>query len=204
MATAYFRVEDDVQLSGRWFLNGLRDSEGTQFDARDFTYGLPVDLGPPIRISTWNDEELADAKTPLRVSRRRDGAPLDFTFADFDMPVVTARVASILAALASADIQRIPVSVDSHDGEFEIINAVSHLSCIDPNESEIMWWTDADKRPDKVGKPRTVTRLRIDAGRALGRCIFRPEGWEIAPIVSGVVKTALEEAGVSGVRFTQV
>jgi hypothetical protein len=34
--------------------------------------------------------------------------------------------------------------------------------------------------------------------------VFRTWGWEVALIVSGEIKTALETAGATGVRFTEV
>jgi hypothetical protein len=204
MAGRYYRVEDDVDVKGRWFLNGLRDGDGTRLDARDFRYGVPVDVGPPLKVSLWNDHNTVNARDPLTVSLRRAGAPLDFTFADFDMPVVALKVARIMGALAVRDIQRIPVGVESRDERFEIINVISRLSCIDAAASEVMWWTEADRRPDKLGKPRMITQLKIDPTRVEGQHIFRPEGWEVALVVSDLVKGALEEVGVTGITFSEV
>jgi hypothetical protein len=204
MAKAYYRLEDDVDLEGRWFLNGLRDSHGTRLDTRDFTYGVPVEVGPPLRASLWNDKTIVETRPPLTMALRRAGTPLDFTFADFDMPVVASRIAGILAEVASSGIQRMPVCVESHGGNFEIINVVERVGCIDTEKSNIMWWTEADRRPDKIGKPRMITALRIDPTRAGERNIFRLEGWEIALIVSDLVKDTLEEAKVSGIAFSPV
>jgi hypothetical protein len=34
--------------------------------------------------------------------------------------------------------------------------------------------------------------------------VFRPEGWEVALIVSGDIKDALERMGATGTRFEEV
>ena len=206
MVRKYFRIDDDVHLEGRWFLNGLYDAAGTHLDSRDFTYGRAMNVGPPLHVSSWNDEKIIAVVPPLRVSRRRDGYPLDFTFADGDMPVVTTRVGHILASLAEADIQRFPVQIDQEGSDFEIINVVSLIDCIDVERSEIQWFEEGnDVRPDLAGTPEMITKLIIDPNRVGDQChVFRVEDWDVAVIVSDLVKKALEDAGVSGIRFRQV
>jgi hypothetical protein len=206
MIRTYFTLDDDVYLEGRWFLNGLYDAAGTHLDSRDFTYGRPMNVGPPLQVSLWNDEKIIAIVPPLRVSRRRDGYPLDFTYADGDMPVVTTSVGNILASFAEADIQRFPVQIDQIRGDFEIINVVSLVDCIDVKRSEIQWFAEGnDVRPDLAGTPEMITKLIIDPNRVSNEChVFRVEGWDIAVIVSDLVKNAIEDAGVSGIRFRQV
>jgi hypothetical protein len=200
----YYKLEDDVTIPGRWYLNGLSDSAGVELDSRDLTYGLPVEIGPPVRVSLRRENTIIAAHSPLRVSLRRKGKPLDFTFADFDMPVVTERVAVFLSSIDHTSLQRLPVHVGSLQEKYEIVNVVSCLPCIDPVRSMITWWTDADERPDKIGSPRMITDLRIDRTRVHNCHVFRPEGWLVALIVSDVVKHAFEEAQVSGVKFLEV
>ncbi len=202
MAAKYFELEDDINRPGRWFLNGLTDNAGRGLDDRDFTYGLPIELGPPMKLSLSNETTIVDVDLPLRVSKQRDGTPLDFTFAGLGMPVVTTRVAELLAAVAGSEIQRVPIRIESQTERYEIINLTSRMSCIDPNRSIIEWWTAADGRPDKVGKPRMITKLVIDPTSVRDSHVFRIEGWaSCAVVVSETVRGALEKAHVSGVKF---
>jgi hypothetical protein len=203
MTVRYFELRDDVEMPGRWHLNGLFDGSGRELDSRIFTYGTSISVQFPMRIPSFRDGTIIEAPPPLQVPPKRSGIPLDFTFASFDMPVVTARVAAILVALAGRDIQRIPVLAHP-ECDSEIINVVSRVPCIDRTLSDIEWWTEADGHPEMVGKPRMIIKLVIDKSHVPGCNIFRPEGWEVVIIVSDMVRNALEQEQVSGVKFVEV
>jgi hypothetical protein len=49
-----------------------------------------------------------------------------------------------------------------------------------------------------------VDRLRIDKQKVGNTKVFRPEGWEVALIVSEEIKDALERLGATGTRFEEV
>ena len=204
MKRRYFKIVDDVELPGRWFLNGLYDTSGRQLDSRDFTYGRLLTVQPHLRVSLWNDDETVDVTSPLYVGKRRQGKPLSFTYADSDMLVVTEAIANVLSSVAGHELQRFPVHVEDSCERFEIINVTSLVPCLDTTRSEVEWWTAEDFRPDKVGKARMVTRLTIDPDRVGDHHIFRPTEWDLVVIVSDVIKAALESQNVSGVRFREV
>ncbi|AKJ07745.1 Hypothetical protein AA314_09371 [Archangium gephyra] len=46
--------------------------------------------------------------------------------------------------------------------------------------------------------------MRIDPSKVGDAEIFRPWGWQTIILVSERVKQAMEEAGVTGTRFTEV
>ena len=207
MKTIYYLLEDDLYTEGRWYLNRLCDRSGTQLDSREFQYGQLVDLGPPMPAKTWKEGDPVDALPPLKVllDLKRNGAPLDFTFTNADLPVVTAKVANMLAAIAPRDIQRIPVLVESREEEYEIINVIRLIDCIDVNQSEIQWYAPGNPiRPDFAGTPEMIMKLVIDPARAGGHHIFRINNWKGAIVVSDVIKDAFERSQVSGVRFRQI
>ncbi|HKQ79085.1 MAG TPA: DUF1629 domain-containing protein [Blastocatellia bacterium] len=144
------------------------------------------------------------AKRFLTVPLRKPGKPLGLTLADFDMPVASKEVADLLVSLAPKDIQRIPVEVSSQPLDYEIINVTTTIKCLDEKESEILWWTEADKRPDKVGQYRMITMLKIIPELVKKSQVFRIEGWKIALVMSETVKIALEKSGITGIRFRKV
>jgi Immunity protein family (Imm11) len=78
------------------------------------------------------------------------------------------------------------------------------IKCVDENESDITWWTEADERPDKIGQYRMITKLKIVPDLVQESQMFRVEGWEIALVISETVKVALEKRGVAGIRFEEV
>jgi hypothetical protein len=130
---------------------------------------------------------------------------LDITYADNDVPIVTVQVAELLSSISSKDIQRIPVKVDGHDEQYEIINLIHSPKCIDTKRSEIEWYEEGnDIRPDLAGTPEMITRLIIDPSRTQNHQIFRPDGWDVVVVASDDVKKAFESAGVSGVKFKKV
>jgi hypothetical protein len=103
------------------------------------------------------------------------------------------------------EIQQIPVCVAAEGSGYSIINVVSRIDCIDAKRSEIDWFEEGDAvRPDLAGTPEMVSKLIIDPRRVRGHHIFRPQGWEVTIVISDVVKKALENANVTGVKFTHV
>lgn len=204
MTIKYYQLEDDVSLRGRWYLNGLCDSIGQAFDAREFTYGKPVKLVSPIWLKRDGTPNMATVHLPLTVGIRRKGSRLDFTYADFELPVVTRRVATMLRTLCNPDIQLLEVRVLNCEEELYLLNVTTRINCVDTNRSEIEWWEASDNRPEKTGKPRMISELVIDADMANGSHMLRPEGWEVALIVSEAIKTAFEREEISGVRFCKV
>jgi hypothetical protein len=87
-------------------------------------------------------------------------------------------------------------------GALRRIGAVATtIKCVDEKESDIMWWTEADERPDKIGQYRMITKLKIVPDLVQESQMFRVEGWEIALVISETVKVALEKRGVAGIRF---
>jgi hypothetical protein len=68
----------------------------------------------------------------------------------------------------------------------------------------VFHYTAEDEEPERVGEYRNVRGLRIDPNVVGDSHLFRPWGWQLALIISEGVKDAMEEAGLSGVRFTEV
>jgi hypothetical protein len=85
-----------------------------------------------------------------------------------------------------------------------LVNLKHCIDCLDEQQSEIMWWTANDGRPDKIGKYRMITKFIVDPMRIGERHMFRLFGWDIAIIVSHVMKVAFEEHQVTGVHFLPV
>jgi hypothetical protein len=185
--SAFHRVLDDLDHPGRWHLRAPATAAGGPVDPWPFTSARPLDGLPELQVPV-----------------RHPGLPLDFTFAGFDVPVVSGAVKAALAALAPELVQWIGVKVTGQPvpvTSFAILNALRKARCLDESRSAFVPWTVADRRPDRVGSYRMVTRLVIDPARAPSD-IFRIEGWKVALIVSDAVRSAL--APFSGIRFEAV
>lgn len=186
-ASTFYRLLADPTTASRWHLRALVDPEGREVGARSFTKGLVA-------------RELPDLTIPLR----REGDEVDFNFGDFDMIVTPATINSELNELMGNKLQRIPVRVRGCGRQFEILNALDLVECIDEVASETMKWTQADGRLDKVGKYRMITRLRINPAAAQGHHFFRIVGWPIALIASEQVRRLLMAHEISGVKYEAV
>ena len=189
MPMRYFRLSDDVQVSERWYLDDPVDPRGGEVDRWQFESGLPIDIEGRLRVPLY-----------------RPGRPLDFSVTSVGgAPIVHARVASIFAELASADVQLIPVNVEGQADEFFILNITRVVKCIDDKASaEVQYWKPEDGRPEKTGSYRAVHGLRIDPSKVGDAKVFRPWGWLVVLLVSMEVKEALERIGATGTKFKEV
>jgi hypothetical protein len=133
------------------------------------------------------------------------GAPLDFCWAAFAIPVVHERVVQLFGRLSIQDVQFIPAKVAGHGGAHFILNALRVIRCIDEEHSEdVQRWQPEDEEPGKTGEYRSIIGLRIQPAEVGDARIFRSWGWRIALIVSEDIQQAIEAEGISGVRFTAV
>ena len=184
---AFHRFGSAALSEHRWYLASPRDRSGNEVDPRLFTQGKPVDL-PAV----------------LHITKRRTGRPLDFTLADFDMPVVSASLATLLIDAAKGCIQLLPVEVEEEDDKYFILNVTRTVHCISDDESAVMRWTEGDARPEKVGQYRMVAKPVMTADNHSGEAIFRAAGWEIMLLASDDLAKILLRSGLSGLELTSL
>jgi hypothetical protein len=187
MALRFFDLADDVDVPRRWHLDTPIDSQGQRVFDWDFKRGSPVHVEGRLRI-------------PVEIA----GRPLDFTEAGIRVPVVHIKIASMLAESARGDVQLIPSDIEGQPDQYLVLVATRLIRCIDEKASRIQLWTHEDGELERVGQYRDVRDMRIDKAKVGGAKVFRPEGWEVALIVSEEIKNALEDMGATGTRFTEV
>ena len=128
---------------------------------------------------------------------------MDFSLTSFATPIAREKVARVVAEVAAPDVQLVPVQIPGHD-EFFVLSCPRVLRCLDEDRSEYIKWTKQDHRPDFDGQYRSVPKLRIDSKRVPPNVhIFRIEGWNIALIVSEIVKSAMERCRTVGAKFVE-
>jgi hypothetical protein len=171
----------------RWFLKSPVDSSGREVDPRLFTQGVRV-----------------ASPAPLRLPLRRNGEEVSFNFCDFDMVVTPSALNAELQTLVGSAIQRIPVTIETKAGKYEILNVCELVDCVDESRSTFTKWTDAAGRPEKVGQFRMFSNFKIKPLIAHGHHIFRIAGWPIALIASEQVKSLFETKSTSGVAYEPV
>ncbi len=183
----YFRMRDDVDAPGRWWLDLARDARGEEIIAGFLTVGQRVDVTAPLKI-------------PLQY----EGSPLDFTFAAFDIPVLNRRALHLLTEFAANEFQCFLANVEGQGHSYAVVNFLQVRKCLDESKSEFLKWTKNDHRADLAGQYRQVTKLRIDPKLVDDCDVFRLWGWEVALIVSERVQRAFIDHGISGIHFVDV
>jgi hypothetical protein len=185
MTRKYFDMVSDMKLPGRWHL----DDPVTDEDPEPWPYTAGKRL-----ISRYR---------PV-VAVQVPGAPIDFTLTPFIVPIVSSRLADLISRHAGDDVQMIPARVGRWDGYY-VMNLLRTVRCIDESRSDFRKWTEADGRPDKIGKYRAVDLLRVDVSQIESTThIFRLEGWKWPIIVSEEVADAIRRGNFIGPVFQDV
>lgn len=189
MTKRYFELNEDMSSPDRWLLRDPLDEQGKEVRARQFMSGEPTRFDGRLRVPVYHP-----------------GSSLDFTCVDTGgFPVVTEKVARVLAEVAPGDVQLFPVEVESRPEPYFLLNVARRVKCIDDAASEeVHYWTPEDGRPDKVGQYQAVYGMRIDPSQVGDARVFRTWGYPRALIVAEDVKEGLEHTGATGLRFTEV
>lgn len=186
----YFCLSDDVHVPDRWHL-------GKTFDSNDVA---------GMRLELWLGKKAPSAVSPC-VEITHPGVALDFCLTSFAVPIAESNLADLIAAKAGSDLERLPLDIRGYEGykEFEILNSIRVIKCLDEMKSQFIKWTKNDHRSDLAGQYRMVTKLKIDQSQIPSDAhFFRLEGWRIALIVSEQVKFAMEDSGCVGAHFEEV
>jgi hypothetical protein len=113
-------------------------------------------------------------------------------------------VAAILERLALKDVQLLPARVEGQTEPWFILNVLRIIRCIDDARcGEVEYWKPEDGQPEKVGQYSYVHGLRVDPAKVGDAHIFRPWGWDVAIIVSDLLKQALEQEGITGMKYVE-
>lgn len=183
----YFEMIPDTEAQNPWFLGSPKDAHGKAVNPELFEVSQKVTVDSPLEISV-----------------RQNGDPLDFTFADFDMPVANVRTITLLNTIAPDAFETFSAKISGYLGDYAVVNILTARKCLDEKKSQFLKWLETDNRPDKIGQYRQVSEMRIDPAVVHDLDIFRMEGWKIALIVSGKIKDAFVREKISGVSFVSI
>jgi len=181
----WYRMRNDVEYLGRWFINGIRAGH----DYYDWPFLSGHLLPAPKRLTT-------------SVSER--GVVLDITFAVFDIPVVTSRANTLFLDLFSDWLRSFPIEIQGYCEPFFVLNVTHAIACLDEERSTFTKWTEADDRPDKLGQYRAIYSMVLKASTLTDAQVFRVAGDHTAIIVSENVRVAVMQNQLTGVRFDSV
>ena len=157
--------------------------------------------GSPVDIWAYNRCQPICEPRPVPFKIQLDGRRVDFNPTAFGAMVVSRRMADRFEQISPCEIQRIPANVEGESGEWEVINVLSCLDCIDEKASRIQYFPT---NHPKSGKPRSIFPLVLDSSRIGRHHVFHLKDWRVATIVSNVVKNAFDEIGATGIKYMPV
>ncbi|WNG52226.1 hypothetical protein F0U60_04680 [Archangium minus] len=187
----YYELYDDKYIPGRWHVRMPRDDEEGREELFD--------------VWRFNEGRVLNIEKPIRLSVEPPGIPLEFSHA-LGIPIVHRRVVAPFERLGlQKEVQFIPVEVEGQTEPWFILNALQIIRCIDDARcEEVLYWLPEDNRPDKLGGYRNVRGLKVDPEKIGEAHIFRPWGWKVVLIVSEHLKRAMEDEGITGIKFLDV
>lgn len=190
MSRSMYRLIFDSRLTDQWFIDTPVNHAGDIWAFWRLLGGSPLE-----------DADLQPWQTRVRQAGRR----LAFSFAGFDVPVVTEKVAQVLMRRFGSQVQFPQLRIVGEDLDHRILVATRSVRCVDESSSEFIKWGPADGRPDKCGEYRMFTCLRLDPALVpADTSIFRVWGWEQALIVREEVAEALRSCIQTGLVYQPV
>lgn len=188
--TKYYRIVDDLNFENRWFLGNV--------NSNNLKYIWPIiRVGRPILFNRIYE-----------VLLKERGIPLDFTFADFEVPVVSN---DLIHNFSKNEVQSFPAKIiESNSTEiknkFSILVVNNEIDCINEDRSIFKKFEINDEiRPDKAGHYRSFMKLIVDTNRIPNNLnIFRVKKFNVAIIVSEIIKKTFEIEGYTGINFIDV
>jgi hypothetical protein len=185
-----YRLLFDPTLTSQWFIETPVDDLGDEWAFWRLLSGSPLE-GTDV--------------LPWQSKVKQEGQRLSFSFAGFDVPVVTSEVATALMALVGDHVQFPQLLIAGESLTYRILVATRAVPCVDESKSEFVKWGASDGRPEKCGEYRMFTRLRLDPALIPpDASIFRVLGWSQALIVTERVAIALRSCVPSGLVYEPV
>jgi hypothetical protein len=202
--------------------DGRRDPLSTRL--YELTFELTEDpwfLGDPepgVDSGPFRRGERVEPAVELRLPVTEPGRALDVTLSGGYIVVVTERIGSLIEGLAPNDVQRIPARVDSIDERYELLHVLARIDCIDWEHTRAKARVQGNLRAergtlaslaplierDKLYRHVMSRDMTLKTEGIEGPRIFRVIDWELFPIITEEIKTALEQKGATGLECRPV
>lgn len=185
-----YRLTFDSRVADQWFVDTPTNHCGDEWAFWRLLEGITLE---------------GDDLLPWRAKVKQPGQKLAFSFAGFDVPLVTAEIANRLAPVLGGQAQFPRLSIEGESSEHHILVATQTLRCVDEELSIFTKWGADDQRPDKHGEYRMFSRLRLDPAHVPPEAtIFRVWGWKQALIVTDPVMRLLKSWVPTGLIYQEV
>lgn len=180
----YFRLRAEPDISRQWIVDEIVDSADTLLH--------PFDSDP------------TQLRGTLSAEVARAGIQLPWSENVFGVPVAESRLASAMRMLAPSELVMLPLNLKA-TGTYCAVMLTRKLECLDTQRSRYDVYTEDDQRPDFLGQPKTMIRLRIvPAAVPSAAHMFRVSTYEMAIVVSAKMRDVMIATGCRGASFEDV
>ena len=124
---------------------------------------------------------------------------MDFTLADFAIPVINDRAASFIP---SSERQLLELKVGKLPN-FNVLILSNEVDCLDESKSDFTKFDENSSRPNLAGHYRDIYTAVLDKGKCAGYSIFRIKGFIPYIIVSEIIRDAFIANHIRGVTFQE-
>jgi len=138
----------------------------------------------------------------------------DFPFTSDSLPVYSPRLRALMEDLRVDGIQYLPLRIRGQISGKEIpgyclVNYLHLIDCLDRERSSYQVWTKEnllfwEERAWMLGTFRDVRRAVLVESRIRDFQVFRLWGWSVMVVVREDMKSAIEEAAITGCWFTEI
>jgi len=177
-----YRLEDDLREPLRWCLRAP-----TNEAADDFTWA-------------FNVAKAARPTLPLFARLRRRGRPVDYTLADFDIPILSSAAMMLFRHHAREHVQFFPVRIEGESDEYFVMNILTEADCLDETASEIQWWTEGHR----TERYRMIVHEVYDRRVTDLPPIFRLSNFHVAVLVTDELRQAINQARLTGMVLREI
>ena len=131
---------------------------------------------------------------PLVIQVAQAGRALDLYITALGVWIATEKAAALLQRVAPDDVRRIPADLPGRNENYEVIDIVARLDCLDPRSV-------VDEGPTYPAGLVAVADAVIDITKVEHHRVFRLSRSPLFTVVDDRVRSALIEAGVVGPTF---
>lgn len=147
MTLSLFDVRPDDSI-GAWFLDTPHYENGEEILGLEFRRGQRWDREKRLRTSVYSEG--------VRVSFCRGGRGTFY---------IASHLMRVLRSVISDDrLEGIPVEISGCSEEYEILNVLDIVDCVDEDRSEFGKWTESGGRPEMIGRYRGIPKMVLDGG----------------------------------------
>lgn len=152
--------------------------------------------------NAFSSGERLDGKMKVEVAISSPGISLDYEQATPGVPILSQRLCEILHGVCDDQVEFVPIEIAGDSSLRFVLNTLYVIRCIDEIKSSVRYCGEEQKLIDPNRRIESIWNMHLLREPIAQLHIFRPADWEVALIVSDVLRQAILDAGdITGIHF---